>query len=351
MKNKDLLGKILVVFLAFALILIICVGEYKDKKMLTENKKKADISNREISEQMIENYKKNQDIKDNLPQIYCWGDSLTAGAGGKGINYPTIVSNLTNLKVFNYGVGGEGAKTIAIRQGAIPLYVESFTIPTDNTKVEVSLFDDDGKIDNLLRQGDSGINPCTIDGIEGTISRDEADGKYYFQRSSNGEEKTINSNTQIITQAMTNKNSDNDIVIIFSGTNNCPNTENIDEIINIQKQMISYANTNKYIIVGLTSKSYMEQVAEVNEILKNEYGEHFIDIRQYLLEHGLKDANIEASEQDIVDMQNGEIPASLRSDDVHGTSDFYKIIGEQIYNKILELNYITEEQKEYLGIN
>ncbi|MEE1045793.1 MAG: hypothetical protein U0M60_00050, partial [Clostridia bacterium] len=56
--------------------------------------------------------------------IACWGDSLTYGQGAtdeaSGINsYPGILSSLTGENIYNLGIGGETAMTIAARQGAV----------------------------------------------------------------------------------------------------------------------------------------------------------------------------------------------------------------------------------------
>jgi hypothetical protein len=69
-----------------------------------------------------------------------------------------------------------------------------------------------------------------------------------------------------------------------------------------------------------------------------------------LLENGLKEAGLTATSQDLEDLQNGEIPASLRSDEVHGNEFYYKMLGEQLKNKIIELDYLSEDQLEVLGV-
>ena len=66
--------------------------------------------------------------------VYCWGDSLTMGAGGGGTSYPSVLQSLlgNKYKVFNMGVGGESGDTIACRQGGMVAYLESDTTFTKN---------------------------------------------------------------------------------------------------------------------------------------------------------------------------------------------------------------------------
>lgn len=343
-------GKIGLFILVCILLLVLGIGTYKHNKLIEENKLVADEINKKMYEERKIEEEKNQIIKESLPNVFCWGDSLTAGAGGDGITYPNVLSKLTKLKVFNYGVGGEGAQNIARRQGAIPTYVEEFVIPSEVVDVEVTLIDENQNKVNLLKQGDAGVNPCIIDGVEGMISYNKEEDKYYYRRLKVGEEKAIKSDTQLITAAMNNEKNENDILIIFSGTNNLPDGSTVQNIVDIQRKMLDYSNTDKFIIIGLTSKSYMPHIDDVNTVLKEEYGDNFLDIRDYILKNGLGDCGISMTEQDRIDIENGEIPSSLRVDEVHGNSDFYTIIGKQLYEKIIELDYLSAEQREYLGI-
>ena len=123
-------------------------------------------------------------------------------------------------------------------------------------------------------------------------------------------------------------------------------SRHLRELINLEKQMIEYLGTEQYIILGLTSKTYIPDVKPINEALKEAFGEHFLDIRSYILQHGLEDAGITPTEQDQKDIADGEIPSSIRVDDIHGNAAFYKIIGEQVGQKLEELGYLTEQDKK-----
>ncbi len=344
MKNKNIVG---IVLLVLILVIALVIGQYKDSNNIKNTKKTAEEYNQILDEEKKVKEENDKRIKDSLPRVLCWGDSLTAGVGGNGVNYPDVLSNLSGLSVMNYGVGGETTNLISMRQGSTPFYTNSFVIPSKKESVKISIIDSNGN--DIKFKKNLGINPVTINGVQGNIQINKDSNEYYFTRITEGDETIVNDNTQIMTNSMQDKK-ENDILIIFTGTNDKPDTTTIQDVINIQKNMINNANTDRYIIIGLTSKNYMPQVAEVNQILAQEYGEHFIDIRTYILEHGLEDAEIKATEQDSSDIQNGEIPSSLRSDEVHGTSKFYTIIGKQVFNKILELGYLNDEQKEYLGI-
>ena len=324
-------------------------GYYKNNKEQEALAKKAEILNKQAVVDRIKEEARLEAIRESLPQIASWGDSFTVGAGGNGINYPDILSEKLNLEVHNYGVGGEGAANIARRQGAIPFYISPTTIPAEVIPVEVTLVDHDGNSFTIAKQGDAGLNPLTIESVEGSLSYDEEKDKLFFTRTASGKAVQLTDKTQIITSAMKNKN-DNEILIIYSGTNDQPDGNTISDVIAIQKKMIEYANTDNYIIVGLTSKDYMPDIENVNTVLGKEYGDKFLDFRKYLLENGLKDSRLTASSQDLEDIQNGEIPISLRSDNIHGNKHYYTLLGKQLENKIIELNYLSDDQLEVLGV-
>lgn len=337
------------------LLIILTFGKINHDKLIEKNNKKAEIYYDELEITKKEKAKKEKEynielIKESLPRIICWGDSLTSGSGLNDITYPKVLADSIKLETLNFGITGETTRSIAMRQGAIPLYVDSFTIPSDTTNVEISIKDSSGNIPNFIQNDSIGVNPCFIGSVKGTVSYDKNLRKYYFHRNESGEEKIVRSHTQIFTTAIVDRNS-NDILIIFTGTADEPTINTINDIIRIQKSMIDYSHTDKYIVIGLTCKKSIPDIDKINETLKQEYGEHFLDIRSYILEHGLNDAGITPTYKDQLDIQNGEIPSSLRIDSVQGTSQFYEIIGKQLYNKILELNYLNNEQKEYLSIN
>lgn len=277
----------------------------------------------------------------NLPRIVCWGDSLTEGTGGEGMTYPNTLEKLSGREVKNYGVYAEMASCIAARQGGNPMHVDAaFTIPAACEPVEIKPVNKSGSPEMLLVFGDAGINPCSIGGVMGTMSINADNGVRYFTRSEAGEETAVESGTPILFHAMLDKRED-DILVIFSGTNDYPDTESIKGVIAYQRAMLKYAGAEDYVIIGMTKKKAMEEIEEINQILAAEYGEHFLDIRTYLMEHGLEDAGVAETAQDRADMEAGEIPASLRTDEEgHGTSAFYRIIGEQLYKKMQELGYL-----------
>ena len=178
------------------------------------------------------------------------------------------------------------------------------------------------------------LNPCKINDVEGNISYNKETEKMYFTRSNECEGTKVKSGTQLFTNAMINKDENKDeILVIFTGNDE---STDIDEIIKAQKQMIKYANTDKYIVLGVVKDDSIYE----NSLLEKEYGKHFLNIKKYLIQNGLKDAKITPTKQDKIDIGHSIVPTSLRSEGINGNSTYYKLVAQQVFNKINELGYL-----------
>jgi lysophospholipase L1-like esterase len=276
-------------------------------------------------------------------QVNFWGDSLTYGnQDGSGVTYPTVLSTLLGSRFnayYNCGVGGEAINQIGGRQGGLPLFVDPFTIPSDNvTPVVISIKSVDGDPVKLSMQPVlNSLNPVVINGVAGNITYDSTSSVNKFIRLRTNASVTLTRPTIIITQGSAQFN--DGINIIWAGTNDQLDSSIVNEAIHKIKSMIEYANSKKYIIIGLTAKSYMPDVANVNKTLSHAFGRHFLDIRSYILQYGLQDAGITATTQDNTDIANGEIPSSLRNDGIHLNQKGYNVVANQVYQKGLELGY------------
>lgn len=280
--------------------------------------------------------------------INCFGDSLTEGAGSTATHdFPAVLPTLLGggFTVRNLGIGGESSKAVTMRQGGIPLYVNPFTIPATTTAVLCTLPQTLGYDVDILKHAGAvvdanyaklAINPVTIAGIQGTLSRpDVGNNDYYFTRLVAGSEVVLTRPTFVNTYA--NANYRSDIAVIWEGTNDTSLTT--EQIMQIQQYTVDNLKHNKYIIVGLTAKNLFADIATRNTAMMQKWGKHFLDIRTYILSYGLADANITPTTQDDTDISNGEIPTSLRSDATHLNDAGYSVVANQIYKKGVDLGY------------
>jgi lysophospholipase L1-like esterase len=320
------------------------IYQYEDTQSLTV----GDIYQvTQVEDESITLSKLNYDIDNSLKSITCWGDSITAGAGGSGTKYPLVLAELCGRTVYNAGVGGESSATISARQGGTVMLVNDFTIPSTTTAVQIAdyynpILNNQGKAVYPLRQGNGYVNTCSIGGVEGTLSRTQTsstskDLVYYFTRTEAGNEVIIDRPTPIITAGQIDRRSD--IMIIFIGQNGGYDTT--EELINQIKAMVDFNDSIKteYIVLGLTSGT-AESRASMEYDFSEAFGRRYINLREYISAYGLDDAELTATKEDLEDMAEGSIPASLRYDNVHFNAYGYTVIGNLIYKKLLELNIL-----------
>ncbi len=296
-------------------------------------------------------------------QIFCWGDSMTAGGYPEELRDYAFAHGYGNreFKVYNYGAGGDTAEHVAMKQGAMPMYVAPFKIPADKTPVRIYLYDENyDLVESLADLGTKGLSPVTIAGQKGQISYkydEEKDEEcYYFARQGTGtfEEVNVDRLTRVVTNGMTMPDSD-DFHVIFTGPSNEYNYDEADKLIATQQRMVDDIGTDNYIIISLTSLYYMPQIWEFNADLAEYWGDHFLDFRTYAIEHGLEDAHAqglidldardeETKQKDEENIDKGEIPYSMLSDYEHGNHIYNTLLGQQVYKKLVELGYIAENK-------
>ena len=265
------------------------------------------------------------------PDIVCWGDSMTAGAGGGGITYPGVLATLTGRTVHNRGVGGETSVTITARSGAIPLMLlpSGGVIPASGG-VTVTLTPINGSTPAPLIQGSpGGFATGTLAGVPGTLSL--ASGTYTFTRSSTGDPVTCNRPAPWLTSGAEARRGD--IAIIWIGQNGPSVARAIDDARAIITHLT--ALDKRYLVIPRPTSTDADDA-----LYFAAFGRRALLIRKYLVEYGLEDAGITPTTQDTADMAAGTVPTSLRVDGVHWTAAGYTILGQQAHKRLVELGWI-----------
>lgn len=304
-----------------------------------------------------------------LPGVVCWGDSLTAGSGGAGTSYPKVLKKLIEDKIFskfdpaynvdegwkylsvvdsyplstdilNMGVGGETSNTIVGRNGSIPFVLsEQITIPGDRTTIEIKFKSKNGSNVHPLMQGTAGMESVEIAGVSGVIEFDKTTQEYLFTRSANGAITTVEAGTEIITSG--SKVGKDYVTVIFMGQNDTKLVP--EELIAKQKAILNSQGRNKdrYIIIGLHTGT-KDSRAELETAMTSAFGSHYINLREYMATEGLKDADIEATSEDLALMTEGSTPKSLLNDKINFNAKGYELLGNLVYERMDELGYFKE---------
>jgi hypothetical protein len=274
-------------------------------------------------------------VDKNQPNVMVLGDSQTQrGYFSNAFKSLYSANNTGNVEV--YGYGSETSTAIAEAQGGLSLYVKPFTIPSDTTPTEIALYSDaDGAVVRYT-QNNIGFTGITVGGVVGNITC--ANMKNYFTRSTSVDPVVIDRPERVKSNYYGNVGR---TLVIEVGTNDSygENSTVADKLKSVIDSIINHNNSDKYIVLGLTSKAYNSNVGEINVELSKHFGEHFLDIRTYLLDYGLADAGITPTEEDKRAISGGEIPPSLLDDIVHFNSVCGGVIANRLYKKGKELDY------------
>ena len=288
--------------------------------------------------------------------VACWGDSITKGQGSSGdsYSYPGVLASLTGYNVINMGVGGETATTVAARQGGLEIRLdEDITIPQSGAvEIKFSAYEKDGTYAGVVtpRTTAGGWNPCYINGIEGTLSLEVDETKTprvlkwaKFTRKQSGDAVEVPKGSVMTVEANKTKAHINVFMVNANGgwspENTPPKNIQVQDHINLFENMINNTpNNEKFIVMGLTVDGNWD---ETHKALEEKYGEHFLNIKEYLAtEKALSDADITPTEDDLKAISNKNVPPSLvTSDGVHLNDAGYGLIAAKVYEKMQELGY------------
>lgn len=353
-----------------------------------QSSQREELSNarQENKAQINQTYQQHLDvISQYLPGIVCWGDSLTTGSAGN-VSYPhtlqkyldvyicdiydlryslDTVEGLSvmdwddykiNIPVINMGAGRENAATILGRSGVLPFVVsKDFVIPAETESVDIGIMSEDGVSVTPLIAGDGGVNPVTIAGVQGTLTRNGSTKQrkneyvYQFTRMESGQEVSVEKGTRVITAA-TDAYRDY-IHVVWIGTYG--KFTSVKKLVSDTKALLSRQNINaeRYLVIGpcTYNGNWNEgNMDSIDSAMLQAFGDRYINLRKYLVEDGLRDAGIPISTQDKKSVARGFVPNSFRSNadgaDLNGVA--YELLGKIVYERMDRLGYFDEVRKE-----
>ena len=354
------------------------------KEERTNQAQELSDARQENQEAVRQEYEKDMEtVQKYLPGIICWGDSLTAGSSGN-VSYPLTLQKYINtylcdiydlrfsianpetytrvnwgdykfsIPVVNMGAGQEDAATILGRSGVVPYVVKTdFVIPEGVESVSIDIVSLDGRAVKPLTAGNAGVNPVTIAGVEGTITRISGpvmwgQTNYQFTRLEPGEETPVTKGTEVLT-ACRDEYTDY-IHIVWLGTYGDYRTP--EKLVSDIKALLERQTNNKdrYLVIGpcTTQGSWAmvntTSLDAIDSAMLQAFGDRYINLRKYLIEDGLRDAGLSASGI----MIKGNVPNSFRSNaggaDMNGVA--YQLVGKLIYGRMEQLGYFDEIRSE-----
>ena len=310
-------------------------------------------------EQRVEELEKSKggDTKSNV--IECWGDSLTAA----GIYEREIADYVGDkYQVLNCGIAGETPYDICARMGAMPLFLKNdVSLPYNQADVTIGNLADSGmqvintlgnKVNTLAFKQQAvdadKVNPIEIDGVKCLLTWRGApassSGYYTLCRTDVGEPLTLKAGTQMFPYAPKNLRNPHAIVL-WMGTNvggswDITSEEAIRNTLLKQiKNAIQAIGTNNFVVVGLhLADSRYRDVLE--KIMYAEFGMAYFDLRKYLITDAIRDANLTPTSADTAAIAAGNCPPQLLKDGTHFTDIGYKVVGQQILKRMINLGIV-----------
>ena len=282
-------------------------------------------------------------------QVVAWGDSETAGAGTV-TPYTNTVSSILGYTVVNKGIGGQTSLQIAVREGSVPtsVTVSGAQIPATGSVVVAFTTG----YEPITSQGPYDGITGTISGVHGVVTY--SNGTYTFTPTNATTTVSVSGVVPFTVDA-----SDeylNDIQVIWSGENDYQTS--VTQVESDIAAMVSHIGSNpNYLILSVLNGSACPSGAgcytsllTLNNYLATTYPGHYFDIREYLIQHGLSDAGITPSVQDLTDIGNDVVPTDLRSDSIHFDGAGYQVVGQQVA-KFIQTNFVQSATTSIISSN
>lgn len=373
--KKNLFALLNICTILLSLFLTGCSGK-ESKITLNSSQPECILSNNDNI--VLESYTNESVLDDEIPErsITCWGDSMMQGAGCneayiysdngiEDISYfttPSALQYFTSINTYNFGVGGENSYQISLRAGGIPIYTDRDIYITDHSLAYVKFVDENEEtitMDDYSGYGyEDNTYPDTVYINDVLCCVERADEGLYISICSDADfdsvtEMYINAWTRVIPKAAYDHR--NDILILEMGSNGGWEND-YDELIKQYQNIIDNSYYADYIIVGDTdnpgeSADIYQDVYDNNgnyaglhatlweQALYDAFREHFLNTRLYLMENALSDCGLTPTENDIIDIQTGNLPEQIRADFTHFNSYGYYSKAKAIYLKGIELGY------------
>jgi lysophospholipase L1-like esterase len=278
--------------------------------------------------------------------ITTWGDSLTAGSeDGTGVSYPNqLAADISGSVVTNEGVGGQTSTQIAVREGGVSTTatVSGGNIPASGS-VTVTF---PSGYEPVTSQGPSPGEHGTIAGVSGLVT---LSGSTYTFNVLNGTTTVSTSGAVPFIPSVGSLNSGT--VILWEGRNNSGSVSQVESDI---AASVAALPSNRYLILSVengasegTGTGTYTNITTINSYLAATYPGHYLDTREYLVQHGLTDAGITPTSQDTTDISNDIPPTSLRADNIHLNDAGYKVVAAQVAKWITSFNSSNEAVVTY----
>lgn len=210
-------------------------------------------------------------------------------------------------------------------------------------------FDLESRVTSIITWGDSMTAGVNGDGVSYPLVLERLTGITTENYGISGD------SSEEITDRAVKYGSTGDSVVIIEMGDNGGWDNNFDELIQQYHEIIDAAGTDKYIIISSTDDpndydqiwAYTDEAIGLEntwyeEALEQEFGDHVLKARQYLIQYGLEISGLRADEADQERAQMGYISEKLRKvnlDNTHLNAAGYTAQAYGVYELGIQLGY------------
>ena len=277
-----------------------------------------------------------------------FGDSLTIGAGGSAPYGKLVGAALQGRPVFSDGIVGQGAASIAVRQGGVPLKISvegnklDSIKPLKLTKLSNMFLSTPSRTEEYSRIG-------TVLGVRSTIRRtSNAGAETYTITPDTVSMIDIPADSLFLLEEATKLKSATQI--LWYGTNNIGEPGAEAEILTALESSIAFITAPaRYLVLGVLIEAdenkgtaNYNQAMSINDKLAAKYGEAFVRMTPPT-DAELTAISYTPTAEDRTDLANLNFPRGLRADiktdDIHLNDKGYQIIANRVVEKLKALKY------------
>lgn len=300
---------------------------------------------------------------DDTREIVCWGDSMTQGVGAdtdvdalvsladgelydtSAQSYPQVLSQLTGLDTYNFGVAGATSEEIAVMQGGLPW--TEIEVADDGDEPEDPAEDATAENDDLAPDDGNESEAEAAAAADDEGGDDEADEQ--------GEQVISHIDPEVAEEG---EERTGDILVLEIGSNGGWD-DDYQVLISQYRAMIDRSGCEDYLILGDTddpgtsvgdtsqvpfTEDYAPRETSWEAALREAFGDHFINMRVFLIKHGLEISGLTPTAEDVANARLGCISKQLRSDWTHLNAHGYFAKAVAVYQRGVKLGYWSADE-------
>lgn len=306
-----------------------------------------------------------------LREVATYGDSLTDGAGGGGQTLASGIQSAIGVTTYKRAIGGQWAGNISHRQGGLVADVTISGNQIVSGVNNITHFNGDALSTLAVAAGWPGLPLTTTAGdgatrtlnvrianIAGVLTCSKPGGVETYTFTPDGGQtlpvrcpaRTAMVLTDNDASAFGSAKDMRRVNVLWYGRNDDWTTPTgIMAALEASVQRLIDSGNSRFLILTVINGNYSSeftgtsrygQLGDINRAIAKRWPQKTFDARRWLIEEALGVLGITPTAQDLIDIGNDTVPASLRSDNIHLTGAAYTALGVRCAAELTARGYI-----------